>query len=134
MSMIDLAERCEKATGPDRGLDAEIELETGNWTKEHSDAWWHFQECGAAVNPPMHEPTPPQRYTASLDAAITLVRSPINGSYASDILRSAMGRLSDCFSLHMRLWPADHNYAEWLARYVTAAALRAIKSIEVYHG
>lgn len=71
--LIALAERVEKAEGPDRGLDAEIELAIGNWTPEHLEAWSRYEECGEACNPPMHVPVPPQWFTASLDAAMTLV-------------------------------------------------------------
>jgi hypothetical protein len=71
--LSELAERCERATGPDRGLDADIELAIGNWTPEHHEAWNRFQECGEAVNPPMAQPVDPHWFTTSIDAAMQLV-------------------------------------------------------------
>lgn len=67
-----LAERCEQADGPDRGLEADIELATGNWGQEHYAAWHWHQGAGEAANPPLYEPVPPQPFTASVDATLTL--------------------------------------------------------------
>ena len=69
----DLIARLEAATGPCRGLDADIELASGNWTAHRYEAWSRYQECGEACNPPIAVPCPPNRYTASIDAALTLV-------------------------------------------------------------
>ena len=71
--MKDLIEKLAQADGPSRELDAEIELAMG---LQHPDgvaeclAWLdqeHLAEC------PTHGLLP--RYTASIDAALTLVRS-----------------------------------------------------------
>lgn len=71
--LLALAARCEAATGTDRGLDAEIELATGNWSECHYEAWCRFQECGEAANPPMAQPCDPRWLTSSIDAAMMLV-------------------------------------------------------------
>jgi hypothetical protein len=52
--LLELAERCEKAMGPDRGLDAEIYALCGRIDENHLLEWRH-------------------RYTSSIDAAMTLV-------------------------------------------------------------
>ena len=65
--MISLAERCEAATGGDREIDRAIgriagaakEQPDGTWMTYHEDGYTH------SINPPA--------YTASLDAAMTLV-------------------------------------------------------------
>ena len=68
-----LPHRIEAAEGADRALDAEIELAIGNWSPEHYEAWHRYQQCGESVNPPMCAPVDPQWFTASIDAALTLV-------------------------------------------------------------
>lgn len=69
----ELIARIEAASGPCIGLDADIEVATGKWSEHHYEAWQRYQECGEAVNPPMWVPVNPNRYTASIDAALTLV-------------------------------------------------------------
>lgn len=76
-ALLELAERCGEVEGPCMGLNADIELATGNWTEHHYEAWQRYQECGEAVNPPMGIPVNPQPFTASLDAALTLVPEDI---------------------------------------------------------
>ena len=71
--LSDLIARIEAASGPCIGLDADIELATGNWSEHHHEAWQRYQECGEAVNPPLCVPVNPNRFTASIDAALTLV-------------------------------------------------------------
>lgn len=101
--IIALAERCEAAEGPNFALELEI-----------------FR----AINPQATSRSVPPNYTASLDAAMTLV--PIDRTAMGDVLRKAMRALGDKFALHMRRWPENENYTEWLARFTTAASLRAI--------
>lgn len=105
---LEYAERCEQATGPDRRLDADIAYGKNalDWLSEAH-----------------HAP----RYTASLDAAMTLADRLGGYGGASGLLREAMDRL----------WQADFNgrldhpartpraYRESLARFLTAACLRA---------
>lgn len=76
MTLIELAERCEAATGPDRRLDAEIEWTSrgvrGAWYVtsnhrgdfSHVSGWWRDAEDASHKAPD---------YTASIDAALTLV-------------------------------------------------------------
>lgn len=68
MTLADLIERLEKASGPDREIDASIAGETG-WT--HMDAWVLSDSYWIAPNDEKHEAVP--TYTASLDAALTLL-------------------------------------------------------------
>lgn len=56
--LLELADRCEKATGPDRGLDIAI-YRALSYIGHHG---WHPMDRDAAP-----------RYTACLDAALTLV-------------------------------------------------------------
>lgn len=72
-TLHDLAARVEGLSGPDRGIDAEIELAIGNWPAEHYEAWCRYQECGECVNPPILQPINPRWFTTSIDAAMTLV-------------------------------------------------------------
>lgn len=60
-----LAERCEKATGPDRELDAAIASTFSNSVEsDDGDFWW-----GPYNEPPVRVPD----FTGSLDAAMSLV-------------------------------------------------------------
>ncbi len=65
--LIQLAARCEKASGPDRAIDSAIHaaLGLGVWT---SDEWAEVE----AELPPASIPEA-ARYTASLDASLSLV-------------------------------------------------------------
>ncbi len=63
-NLLALAARCENATGPDRELDADIALTQG-WTEHPGDNW--IGPFGQIAVP---------YYTASLDAAVTLVPGP----------------------------------------------------------
>jgi hypothetical protein len=67
MELLELAERCEAATGPDRELDAEIASTLG-WANVGPGN--RGGRCGRS--PEGTWKTVP-RYTASLDAAMTLV-------------------------------------------------------------
>lgn len=123
-SLLQLAERVERAEGPDPALGREVLLACG----------WRKTQVGRFMGPLYQWSSPDGRIsfddddfqrrrhdpTASLDAAMKLASANPN-----DILREAMAALSKRFDLHMRRWPEGENYAEWLARFVTAAALRA---------
>ena len=77
MNLIELAERCEQATGPDRELDAAIQRALGDGSGEH----W-FTDCfGNHVT----DAIAPQ-VTASLDAAMTLA-----GDWGFDVRRAVGG-------------------------------------------
>lgn len=121
----ELADRCERATGPSRELDAEIclALQFGGENSEGAEnvrleedypEWLEFEIAGEACCNKL------PALTASLDAAMSLVDGEPN-----EVLRNAIRRLSERFALHICFWPKDQSYAEWLARFVAAAALRA---------
>lgn len=61
--LLKLAERCEAATGPDRELDEDIERATGRY------AAFSYYTLGDDCQPDYV----PTRFTASLDAAATLM-------------------------------------------------------------
>ncbi len=130
----DLIARVEAAEGPDRGLDADIELALGNWTPEHHEAWHRFQECGEAANPPFCQPVDPQRLTGSLDAAMTLVPEGclfVVRTVWDKMKPAGFGSVSIYekgeFGGHERLyWMAEHQaVAATPALALCAAALRA---------
>jgi len=74
ITLLTLAERCEQAAGPDRELDAEIALAIG-YTREKKGreriAWWRNPKGQQLGYDGWHN-FPPS-FTASLDAAVTLV-------------------------------------------------------------
>lgn len=65
-TLLELAERCEAATGPDRELDKPIAQAVG-WTHffVQKDMWWRSPNGSSHGDPP--------RFSASLDAAMTLI-------------------------------------------------------------
>lgn len=82
--LMRLAKRCEQASGPGKALDREIALAVG-WVRQSPSeagrrhpAWFHPDDCrdGKPVLDSLHgtdvwrDPLP---YTASIDAAMTLV-------------------------------------------------------------
>lgn len=70
MTFLEIAERCEQATGPDRESDVAIHTAVTTFEPRVGGVGW---PAGELVVPafPGWEPLP--AYTASLDAAITLV-------------------------------------------------------------
>lgn len=99
--LMDLPARVEAATGAVRKLDFAILC---------------VVDPRASKTGPLHGDP---RYTASLDAAMTLVSG--SGRAVADLLSEAMLRLQS-MPLHLL---AAVEYREYLARFVTAAALRA---------
>lgn len=97
-SLIALAERCEAATGPDRELDKRIFLHAGDFSEALREM--------------------PPAYTASLDAAMTLV--PKGWYWRTDQGRNAGGA---CFKAdsHEQIF----TLADAPALALCAAALRA---------
>lgn len=73
-----LIERCEKATGPDRFIDAMMhlmlrpELGEAPWFQPHV-AWWVYR--GEGQEDDQHAPL----YTASIDAALALMEKVLPG-------------------------------------------------------
>lgn len=76
-SLIELAERVEAATGPDRELDALIEVELRRLAayaaglNDSNRAQWRASATGGVHDP--HTVYTAPRYTASIDAAMSLV-------------------------------------------------------------
>ena len=85
-ALLALAERCEAATGVDRGLDADIARAMG----------WRFAAEGHPIGDTWYNPArrafPLPRYTANLDAAMTLV--PEGAQFYVDSGLHGRGRLS----------------------------------------
>lgn len=120
--LSELAERCEQATGADHVLDAEIHCALhGYEMHEDSDpstgifAFWENGIC--------HNCSSWSAITVSLDAAMGLI--PEGHQQPSDIVREALNALGRKFNLHMSHWLLITPYGEYLARFVTAASLRA---------
>ena len=82
MTIDELIERLEKATGPDRGLDGDIAVCCGEATGyverlgKRDDGWVSKGAHHAVVAAPT--------YTASIDAALTLIPSTQNWSIETD--------------------------------------------------
>jgi hypothetical protein len=76
-TLLQLADRCEKATGPDRELDTAIQLERGyslrqpEGSSRYATVRWH-DERGNCISWLETAGDFPPRYTASIDAALTL--------------------------------------------------------------
>lgn len=73
-ALLELASRCEKATGPDRDIDCHIHVEmfvdkenAGCIDIGHGYVGWH------PLDGPYVSAVEPLRYTASIDAAMSLV-------------------------------------------------------------
>ena len=143
--LLALAERVERADGPDRELDAEIALAAG-WEKSTDEEWveyWHLPDKGQIP----HIIWQPYRardigafrtalpyFTASIDAAITLV--PGGKEWTLDCLDPSRDpRFGHCQARIMLLDRADDPEelgpqaianGNTPALALTAAALRAI--------
>ena len=118
--LMDLAERCEQASGPDRELDARIYILTTGGSAADADY--------AATDPDVT--CKPLRYTASLDAALTLVPEgwawAVYGGAREEIVATAY-----CVPNGGRLpWPdwVTDICAATPALALCAAALRALAS------
>jgi len=119
--LLALAERAEALDGPDRGVDADIELAIGNWSPEHHEAWNRYQECGERDNPPFTAPCPPRHFTHSLDAALSLVPEGMRATISTHSPAAACIGPSQS-----QAW----TYAVTPALALTAAALRALAEQE----
>ena len=85
--MEDLIRRIEKAAGPDRELDVEIALAIG-WRLDQSeprDRWWEPDRSHYLDEPP--------EFTASMDAAMTLLKD--------EWIRLAFGAANGCVVAHL---------------------------------
>lgn len=90
--LLDLAERCERETGPNEALDSDIALAVG-WTfRKRAEIWFcadydddryvwvmpnapmYHHEGRAWIDSGYYHPDGPPQLTGSIDAAMTLVR------------------------------------------------------------
>lgn len=128
-TLLELAERCEKATGPDRGLDEEIAIALGhktgtaiaNYTMEMIlTIEWKKPHPYAG----MKEPCP--RWTESLDAALTLVPDGFKWKLGYSRHVPCVVELVD-YRTHKGTYISECDYGHALA--LCAAALRARASL-----
>ena len=135
--LLALASAIEAATMPDPKLDWLIAEAAGevpphsicttgwdyDWYRK-PDEWalWRATDSeGRSV-----ELWQPKKRTGSLDASMTLTHGLDKGlAGPNGILHTAQSRLATRFHLHIAFWPETEDYTAWLARYVSAAALRA---------
>ena len=134
--LVELAERCEQASGPDRELDAVIAVAirwhpygTTHWLARYDREFFAFDDGFIKkINSTdyRNEPLPGggwdvPEFTASLDAAMTLASHPEIKQFGgpAGIIREAMDRL------YASGGALAERYSEALARFVTAASLRA---------
>lgn len=109
-ALLALAERCEAATGPDRELDRLLIPPELHGTPA---PYWSVNDCGDAV---------PANFTASIDAALTLVPE------GWERIQQEQVRMSDgsirCWA-SVDSWPASPKRCATPALAICAAALRA---------
>lgn len=127
--LVDLAERCEKASGPDRELEWRIAEAIGVGEWRQSTVWPPFMP-GSKIDKAI------PAYTASLDAAMTLV--PDQHSYGIEAYTPDHNTLG--WTVHLLL---DANilgrgvsaFATTFSLALCAAALKArARAAEVTHG
>ncbi len=116
MTLLELAERCENSPGPDRELDAWIMGKT-------DDPAWSDMDCEYARSDPDRTCGAP-RYTASFDAAMTLVPE-------DRAVELAMSPTAPCHAAVICGEPERWNrgFAATPALALCAAALRARAAI-----
>lgn len=115
--LLELAERCKKATGPDRELDAEIAKSLG-WPNVR-----YYSANGGIFSKENDEMRPVPEWTASIDAALTLVPE----GWAVLLAFSEQRSVCDVHTNPLGqegTWPA-HSTAATPALALCAAALKA---------
>ena len=122
--LIKLAERVEALSGPDFQVEADIALATGLFVRERrgkDQKEWYYpvgEGVRRSTSPYGYRDRLP-RYTASLDAAMTLAE---NSGYAGLLLLAAHNAIAERFA---RECLTTDEYRTALARAFCAAALRA---------
>lgn len=122
--LLDLAERCERATGPDRELDYEIAAAVNLWLAEQAysrvpgdNGWYSETPFIKGAN----KVAPSSDYTASIDAAMTLVPEGLHWVLKSSDPK-AVARIGGWKTGNYRIIGAD---AATRTLALCAAALRA---------
>lgn len=133
-ALLALAERCEAATGADRELDKAVYAAIGNCNHERTkyyciedgndtDSGFTCLDCGADT----YGAKSARAYTASLDAAVTLVPDSVDSG--GERFRVEHWNTNGVHAEHIRAsaWVAGaaRVYAATPALALTAAALRA---------
>lgn len=122
-ALDDLIARVERATGPDRALDAEIAIAAG-WTF-HKDSLFDFWRA-----PGDEEHGEPLTFTGSVDAAMTLLGPPGHPLWTVTINGRSHGRRGMSWwaevTVPSREFQGDSHYRPALA--LCAAALKARRS------
>ena len=119
-TLLALAERCEKATGPDRFIDSDIAAALSEW----ENLGGHWEQHKATGERRQTSYPPPPAYTSSLDAALTLVPLDHHHGYstgAAGIVGVVQGH---CFKNEIGSTYCEANAAT-PALALTAACLRA---------
>lgn len=125
MTPLELADACEKATGPDRELDAAIALKLGIVRERDGSLFYGHRDHSVLVlerDYYDHEGNAPEllHYTASIDAAMTLI--PDGAFWAITMLGEERGGFHACCQLD---GPMVWHEAATPALAICAAALRA---------
>lgn len=115
--ILELAKRVEALDGPDREVDRAVRQIFGHaW--DYAADWDRLNtSTGIKEINPVAKP-----YTASLDAAMTLIEKRQN---VTSIMASARRYLAKKYALHCNHWPDSASLQHEYAKAITAAALRA---------
>ena len=131
-ALLELATRCEQASGPDRELDADILAAVRGmatlWPGYYEMGGWYYSDNGDEKNPPYPSPT------ASLDAALSLMPDGTWWSVGRDTaddspLRGFGWRGRSCFFGETGFWKSGiiaHRPGATPALALCSAALRAL--------
>jgi hypothetical protein len=127
-ALLDLAARCEAATGPDIYLDADIRDALGLGHDYRAD-WrgWGYDERGVGIEKPKAFP-----YTASLEAAMSLVPEGVSFAVGRGIETELGDSATDYAWCGSKSEPHKGPYcwAATPAAALCAAALKAKASME----
>lgn len=126
---LDLAERCEKATGltwqDSYALNTDIALAAG-WTHEargkERSKWWR----APGAQEYLRNDRPPKLST-SIDAITALIEREFGGDALSELMREALRAVGRKYRLHTEIWkPWWGTYTQALALELNAAFCRAM--------